>query len=47
VKASANAEAFQAYLRRYTQEGAAQAAYLDLLGGGRLAALSVSESTLT
>ncbi len=47
VKASTSPDAFQAYLRRYTQEGAAQAAYLDLVGGGRLASLSVSESTLT
>ncbi|MEO8655832.1 MAG: glutaconate CoA-transferase, partial [Ramlibacter sp.] len=47
VKASASEEAFAAYLSKYVHGAAAQAAYLDLLGGGRLAGLQVSESTLS
>ncbi len=47
VKASASDEAFAAYLSKYVHSAAAQSAYLDLLGGARLAALSVSESTLS
>jgi glutaconate CoA-transferase, subunit A len=47
VKAAATQEAFGAYLRKYVHGAAAQTAYLDLLGGARLAGLSVSESTLT
>lgn len=46
VKASASEEAFAAYLKKYVHGATAQAAYLDLLGGGRMAGLSVSESTL-
>lgn len=47
VKASASEEAFAAYLQKYVHGAAAQGAYLDLLGGGRLAGLAVSESTLS
>ena len=47
VKASASEEAFGAYLQKYVHGAAAQVAYLDLLGGGRLAGLSVSEPTLS
>ncbi len=47
VKASASTEAFAAYLQKYAHGAATQTAYLDLLGGGRMAGLSVSESTLT
>jgi glutaconate CoA-transferase subunit A len=47
VKASASDEAFAAYLQKYVHGAAAPGAYLDALGGGRLAGLSVSESTLT
>ncbi len=46
VRASASKEGFDAYLQKYAQGGAVQTAYLDSLGGGRLAGLSVSESTL-
>jgi glutaconate CoA-transferase subunit A len=46
VKASNSDEAFSAYLSTYAAGATDQAAYLDLLGGGRLAGLSVSESTL-
>ncbi len=45
VKASAGSEPFAAYLQHHVQAGAS--AYLDLLGGARLAALGVSESTLS
>ena len=47
VKASASDEAFGAYLQKYARGAATQIAYLDLLGGGRMAGLSVSETTLT
>jgi len=47
VKASVSDETFGAYLQKYVHTAGAQAAYLDLLGGSRLAGLSVSESTLT
>jgi glutaconate CoA-transferase subunit A len=47
VKASISDEAFDAYLQKYAHAAGAQTAYLDLLGGGRLAALAVSESTLS
>jgi glutaconate CoA-transferase subunit A len=47
VKASAGENSFQAYLQKYVDGGATQAAYLDALGGGRLAGLAVSETTLT
>jgi glutaconate CoA-transferase subunit A len=46
VKASASEEGFAAYLKRYTADAAAHAAYLDALGGARLAALAVSETNL-
>lgn len=46
VKASANEAAFKAYLQKYVHEASDQAAYLNALGGARLAALAVSESTL-
>jgi len=46
VKASAKPESWQAYLQKYVVGAASHAAYLDSLGGGRLAALAVSESTL-
>lgn len=46
VKASASEEAFGAYLQKYAHTGE-HTAYLDLLGGSRMAGLSVSESTLT
>ena len=46
VKASAKAEAWAAYLDRYVFGPSSPSAYLDTLGGGRLAALAVSESTL-
>jgi glutaconate CoA-transferase subunit A len=47
VKASGSDEAFGAYLQKYAHAACAHSAYLDLLGGARLAGLSVSESTLT
>lgn len=46
VKASAKPENWQAYLQKYVLGAATQQAYLDHLGGARLAALTVSESTL-
>ena len=46
VKASADPEAWHAYLRKYVEGAASHAAYLDSLGGQRLASLAVSESTL-
>lgn len=46
VKASASDSAFAAYLQKYVHEAASQAHYLDALGGGQLASLAVSESTL-
>jgi len=47
VKASASAEAFTAYLQEYARAPGAQSGYLDALGGSRLAALAMSESTLS
>jgi glutaconate CoA-transferase subunit A len=47
VKASASSEAFGSYLKKYAQEAATQPAYLDALGGARLATLTTSESNLT
>jgi glutaconate CoA-transferase, subunit A len=46
VKASAAAEDFAAYLKRHIGDVAEHAAYLDIIGGSRLAALAVSESNL-
>ena len=46
VKASASDSAFAAYLQKYVHGAASQAHYLDALGGGQLASLAVSESTL-
>jgi glutaconate CoA-transferase subunit A len=46
VKAAAKEEAWGAYLQRHVHGAATPAAYLDALGGSRLAALAVSESTL-
>lgn len=46
VKASAKADTWAAYLQRHVHGAATQGDYLDALGGGRLAALAVSESTL-
>lgn len=46
MKASAKGETWSAYLLRHVQSPLTQADYLDLLGGARLGALSVSESTL-
>jgi glutaconate CoA-transferase subunit A len=46
VKASAKDERWAAYLQRYVHGAATPADYLDTLGGARLAALAVSESTL-
>lgn len=46
VKAAATEEAWGAYLQRHVHGAATPAAYLDALGGSRLAALAVSESTL-
>jgi glutaconate CoA-transferase subunit A len=46
VKASASEQAFAAYLKRYAGDAATHADYLDALGGGRLAALAVSESNI-
>ena len=46
VKAAAQPERWQAYLQKYVVGAASNAAYLDALGGARLAALAVSESTL-
>ncbi len=46
VKASASEEGFAAYLKRYAADAAAHAAYLDALGGARLAALAASETNL-
>ncbi|WP_316201092.1 MULTISPECIES: CoA transferase subunit A [unclassified Bradyrhizobium] len=45
VKSSASAETFGAYLDRYVR-GATSSAYLDTIGGSRLAALAVSETNL-
>ena len=45
VKSSANSEAFGSYLDRYVR-GASHGAYLDLIGGSRLAGLGVSETNL-
>ncbi|MGC2777294.1 MAG: CoA-transferase, partial [Bradyrhizobium sp.] len=45
VKSSASAETFSAYLDRYVR-GAPSSAYLDAIGGSRLAALAVSETNL-
>ncbi len=47
VKASAKDERWAQYLQQYVHGASAPAAYLDTLGGARLAGLSVSESTLT
>ena len=46
VKASADGQAWAAYLQRHVRAPATQAAYLDILGAARLAAVRVSESTL-
>lgn len=46
VKASAKAESFAAYLERYITGAGDRAAYLDRIGGGRLAGLAVSESNV-
>lgn len=46
VKASGKPEAWQAYLQKHVLGAATLQAYLDVLGGARLAALAVSESTL-
>lgn len=46
LKASAGEASFAAYLQKVVHGGAAQSAYLDSLGGGRLAGLAVSETTL-
>ncbi|MBL8359132.1 MAG: CoA transferase subunit A [Rubrivivax sp.] len=46
VKAAAKEEAWASYLQRHVHGAATQAEYLDALGGSRLAALAVSESTL-
>ena len=46
MKASARPEAWQAYLQRYVLVAATPHAYLDALGGARLSALAVSETTL-
>ncbi|GLH77149.1 CoA-transferase [Bradyrhizobium sp. SSBR45G] len=45
VRSSASAETFGAYLDRYVR-GATSCAYLDTIGGSRLAALAVSETNL-
>lgn len=47
VKASAKPEQWAEYLQRWVLGPATQRDYLDALGGGRLAALAASESTLT
>ena len=47
VKASASAEAFTAYQQKDARAPGAQSGYLDALGGSRLAALAMSESTLS
>lgn len=46
VKASARSESFAAYVDRYVTRAGGNAAYLDQVGGGKLAALAVSESNL-
>ena len=46
VKASASAEAFDAYLQTYAKDAPTQPVYLDTLGGARLATLTTSESNL-
>jgi len=46
VKSSVSADAFAAYLTRHIHDAATQAAYLDGIGGSRLAALAVSETNL-
>ncbi len=46
VKASAKPETWQAYLQKYVHGPDSLEAYLDSLGGARLAALAVSETTL-
>ena len=46
VKASRTETSFAAYLQTYVHAATSQAAYLDAVGGGRLAGLSVSETTL-
>lgn len=46
MKASAKADTWAAHLQRFVHGAATQGDYLDALGGGRLAALAVSESTL-
>jgi len=45
VKSSASAESFSSYLERYVRN-APPTAYLDAIGGSRLAALAVSETNL-
>ncbi|OSJ18954.1 CoA transferase [Bradyrhizobium canariense] len=45
VKSSAGAETFSVYLDRYVRN-ASSSAYLDAIGGNRLAALAVSETNL-
>jgi glutaconate CoA-transferase, subunit A len=45
VKSSVSGETFAGYLERYVRQ-AAPAAYLDAIGGSRLAALAVSETNL-
>lgn len=45
VKSSASAETFNGYLDRYVRS-ASSSAYLDAIGGSRLAALAVSETNL-
>jgi glutaconate CoA-transferase, subunit A len=47
VKASSSAEAFAAYLKRYVGDAAGQFAYLDAIGGARVASLSVSQSNVS
>ena len=46
VKASANAEAFAAYLDKYVTGCKSHADYLDAIGGSRLSGLAVSETNL-
>jgi glutaconate CoA-transferase subunit A len=46
VKASAKPERWAEYLQRFVRGPASQDAYLDTIGGSRLAKLTVSESTL-
>jgi glutaconate CoA-transferase subunit A len=45
VRSSGNSESFSGYLDRYVRKSS-QSAYLDVIGGSRLASLAVSESNL-